>query len=393
MSWTTAADLRAQVQKLWNRGVLPAGLVSGTSLFPRRFTLKGPTSHELSQRFDEVREWSGALRRTPHCRIVMRDVRHRIIGSNSVPCEIWVDSPQDALALIGRRKEAQTLEELVNVTRARNALLLPWLAKHALRALALTDNWGRLLDVAAWMQNHPRPGIYLRQIDLPGIHSKFIEDHRGVLSELLDLVLPAEVVDARRSGINQFCARYGFRDKPQRVRFRMLDASRALLPTGTDQDLTLNTDAYDRLECAVKLIFITENETNFLAFPDVPDAMVVFGAGYGFEMLANAEWLRQCEIHYWGDIDTHGFAILDQLRARFPHAQSLLMDRETLMVHRSLWMQESNPERRDLARLTPAERALFDDLRDNRLGEGIRLEQERIAFGCLHSALSRLQKR
>lgn len=393
MSWTTLVDVRAQVQKLWDRGVLPAALVSGAPLFPRRLALRVPTSDELSQRFDEARDWAVALRRIAHCRVVMREVRHRVIGSNLVPCEVWVDSLADALALIGLSKDAHTLEELSKVTRARNALLLPWVEKYALRAMALADDWARMLDVIAWMQLHPRPGIYLRQIDLPDIHTKFIEDHRGVLSELLDQVLSAEAIDTRRSGINQFCARYGFRDKPQRVRFRMLDASRALLPMGTDQDITLNADAYDRLESAVKRVFVTENETNFLAFPDVADAMVVFGAGYGFEMLANAEWLRQCEIHYWGDIDTHGFAILDQLRARFPDAQSLLMDRETLMAHKSLWTREPSPEQRDLARLTSAEQEVFNDLRDNRLGEGVRLEQERIAYSRLHSALSSLQLR
>ena len=38
---------------------------------------------------------------------------------------------------------------------------------------------------------NPRPNIYLRQVDLPGLHTKFIEAHRGVLAELLDLALPS----------------------------------------------------------------------------------------------------------------------------------------------------------------------------------------------------------
>jgi hypothetical protein len=54
MSWTTAETLKAQVSRLWDRGELPASLVSGTPLFPRRFTLKAPSSADLSQRFDEV---------------------------------------------------------------------------------------------------------------------------------------------------------------------------------------------------------------------------------------------------------------------------------------------------------------------------------------------------
>jgi hypothetical protein len=34
---------------------------------------------------------------------------------------------------------------------------------------------------------------------------------------------------------------------------------------------------------------------------------------------------------YWGDLDTHGFAILDELRAHCPHAESLLMNRATFL--------------------------------------------------------------
>jgi hypothetical protein len=68
--------------------------------------------------------------------------------------------------------------------------------------------------------------------------------------------------------------------------------------------------------------------------------MVVFGLGYGLERLADVEWLRQVEVHYWGDIDTHGFGILNRLRARLPDAHSFLMDRSTLEAHRALWGQE-----------------------------------------------------
>jgi hypothetical protein len=55
-------------------------------------------------------------------------------------------------------------------------------------------------------------------------------------------------------------------------------------------------------------IFITENEINGLAFPDLPDGIVVFGLGYALDRLAAASWMADRAIHYWGDIDTHGFA-------------------------------------------------------------------------------------
>ena len=65
------------------------------------------------------------------------------------------------------------------------------------------------------------------------------------------------------------------------------------------------------------------------------------------------------EIVYWGDIDTHGFAILDRLRSRHPGVTSIMMDSHTLLAHRKQWVREPVPTRRALERLTPNEGALY----------------------------------
>jgi hypothetical protein len=241
------------------------------------------------------------------------------------------------------------------------------------------------------MVRHPQPGVYLRQIDVPGVHSKLIEQNRGVLSEWLDLVLPAQAIRAERSGIGQFSARYGFLGKPVRIRFRVLDAGLVLLPGPLCPDVTLDAESFARLQSpSIRQIFITENETNFLAFPPVEASIVVFGAGYGWEALGKARWLEHCALHYWGDIDTHGFAILDRLRGHFPRVESFLMDRATLFAHELSWGEEADPVAHDLVRLTEAERVLYDELRDNRIRKGLRLEQERVGFGWMSAALERL---
>ncbi len=390
MTWTRAADVRAQVQRLWDRGEILASMVDGTALFPRRLNFKGPASSELSDRFDAVRTWIAELASLSHCRLETREIRHRVLGQNRVPSGIWIDTQDDALAWIGKRREVAHFRGILEQTRVCEPALLDWLARRPLRALELAGDWPRLLSIIHWLQIHPRPGIYLRQVDLAGVHTKLIESHRSTLAELLDLALPCDAIDARYAGVGRFALRYGFRDKPQRVRFRILDPERALLPTGGDQDIALDAASFARLAPQVSRVFVTENEVNFLAFPQVRDSLVLFGAGYGFEVLARAEWLACCSIHYWGDIDTHGFAILDQLRAHWPDAASFLMDRDTLLQFRTQWVEEETPASRDLARLTPEELALYDDLRDNRLGERVRLEQERIGFGWVESALAAL---
>ena len=121
------------------------------------------------------------------------------------------------------------------------------------------------------------------------------------------------------------------------------------------------------------------------SIPDSPGAIVVFGAGSGFDHFALVPWLAEDPVHYWGDIDTHGMAILDQLRGFIPHAVSLMMDHDALMAHRGFWGTEERPTRRDLRRLTDAELAVYNDLRDNRLPPNLRLEPERNRFGWVRA--------
>lgn len=390
MTWTRPVDLHAQVQKLWDRGELPASLVTGESLFPKRLVLKCPSSAEMADRFEEARTWISELRVMPHCRVEMREFKHRVFGANAVPHEVWIDTVEDALALIGKQRDVARFAALTDVTRKRQPQLLSWLAKRPMRALELSNEWSLLLEIVVWLQAHSRPGVYLRQVDIPGVHSKFIEDHRGVLVELLDIILPPALIDSTASGTSQFAKRYGFCDKPVRIRFRVLDPEYALLPGILVQDITLDAGSFARLDPKVSRVFITENEINFLAFPRLKNSLVIFGAGYGFEMLSKAEWLSHCHIYYWGDIDTHGFAILDQLRNQFDYVDSFLMDRNTLLAFETLWGDEEKQTLRDLHRLNPEERALYDDLRDNRIRKNLRLEQERIGFGWVESALSAL---
>jgi hypothetical protein len=391
MTWTRPVDLRAQVQKLWDRGELLASFVTGKALFPKRLVLKGPTSAEMADRFEEARTWVSELRVMPHCRVEMREFKHRVFGANAVPNEVWIDTVEDALAFIGKQRDAVRFTALTDMTHKRQPQLLGWLAKRPMHALELSTEWSLLLDIVAWLQAHSRPGVYLRQVDIPRVHSKFIEAHRAVLVELLDIVLSPAVIDPTASGTSQFAKRYGFSDKPVRIRFRVLDPGHALLPSALVQDITLDAESFARLDPNVARVFITENEINFLAFPQVKDSLVIFGAGYGFEMLNKAEWLSRCRIYYWGDIDTHGFAILDQLRSQFDHVESFLMDRNTLQAFEALWGEEDKQTLRDLPRLTSEEKSLYDDLRDNRIRKNLRLEQERIGFGWVVSAVSALK--
>jgi len=390
--WTTPADVRRQLAPYWESGRILAARLEHTPLFPLVLRLKRPDTRALADRFDEVRSWIKGLEAGSKAaqgfgyELDWAEINHRQLGRNRLPRAVQVPTEDDALRLLGEHRQAARFQELADATLALFPALAPWLARRALLALSHAADWPRVLAVLAWFRDHPRCGLYLRQLDIPGVDTKFIETRRGLLADLLDQVLPVDAT-AAPGGAANFERRYGLATRAPLVRFRLLDER---LHIRGLSDLTVPVDDFARLAIPADRVFVTENEINGLAFPPLPGSLVIFRLGYGLDLLADIPWLRAKALVYWGDIDTHGFAMLDRLRATLPQARSLLMDRETLMAHRALWVREASAQRAPLGRLTAAELALFEDLRDDRLGEGVRLEQERVSFGALRRALEEM---
>jgi hypothetical protein len=132
---------------------------------------------------------------------------------------------------------------------------------------------------------------------------------------------------------------------------------------------------------------VVENEITYLAFPLPGAAVVIFGGGYAVDVLEPLGWLTDLDLVYWGDIDTHGFAILNRLRHRFGNARSMLMDRATLLGHRGQWVTEPRPTAAVLDLLDAEEAEFYRDLVEGVFGPSVRLEQERIRFAAIERAL------
>jgi hypothetical protein len=103
---------------------------------------------------------------------------------------------------------------------------------------------------------------------------------------LLDLILPADAIDTSASVTRAFDQRYGLRPKPLLVRFRILDERLHLHGLS---DLSVPVAEFAQLDIPVTRVFMTENDVNGLAFPAVPQAIVIVGreraAGAGTDCL------------------------------------------------------------------------------------------------------------
>ena len=378
-TWTRPGDVRAAVRKKWDSGALLARFAAGQDWEPLSIPIRGPSAGQIGERLAEVRQWAAEwadATRGP-LRVEHKQVGGRQFGANSIPCRAWLDGYDEAWALLKVGPDVRRLNELMEA--ARGTRLIPWLTGHPLRALRLEGAWDRLLATVRWIEQRQVPGMYLRQIDVPGVDTKFVERYKGVLTELLDAQLDPSRVEAAAP---DFAGRYGFRRRPGYVRFRVPGGFRGF------SELSVRTNEFAAAPDGITHAYVIENEISYLAFPVPAAAMAILGGGYAVPVLEPLGWLAGLDVVYWGDIDTHGFAILNRLRHHLPYARSMLMDRATLLGHRDHWATEPSPTAAALDRLDRAESALYTDLISNTYALSVRLEQERIRFAAVEKAVS-----
>lgn len=378
-NWTEVGDIRRKLERKWDKGDFLAARLKNEPL-ERRIPLKKPATKDWVEKFDATRTWVDHLVAAGQKNLFtleLKEISHRQLGRNRFPQAVVFNSDDSLFKFIGKLDGVHRFDALCELILGDFPALRPWLEKRPLVALTNEGDWPRLLAVLSFLKQNLRPRIYVRQLEIAGVDTKFIEKHKKLLSELLDLVLPKNAIDWGATGVKKFEQRYGFVSKPLLIRFRILDEEHYIAGLS---DLQIPADEFSRLHLDIDTVFITENEINGLAFPPANRAIIIFGLGFGLDRLAGIKWLKSRNIHYWGDIDTHGFVMLDQLRSYFPKARSFLMDRQTLMAHRSQWGVEERPTKRELQRLLPEEQEVYHLLVGDGFTERLRLEQEKISY-------------
>lgn len=377
MTWSTAGDVRAAVERRWKDGTLLRAYADHLPFPLIDVPLRGPRAAEIGERLDEVQTWSAALRtasRDGRCfTLQTKPVGGRLIGRNELPARAIIHSYGQAWALLGVSALVRTFDQVLATTSGVPAAAA-WVRRRPLAALELAPQWPTLVSAYVWLDAARGSGRYLREITAPGVDTKYAERHRSVLAELLGV----------SSTPDGFLRDLGLQGKPKMIRTRP-DASLGLLPPAAE--VALRPDDLAALDVSPTAALVLENEITYLSVPVPPSGIVLWGKGFDVDLIGRLPWLRNCPVTYWGDLDTHGFAILNQLRAWLPHTRSVLMDSVTLLEHRQRWTAEQTPTRAPLGRLTEPEASLYRDLVEGRWGDRVRLEQERIDWAW---ALARL---
>jgi hypothetical protein len=346
------------------------------SAWPLEITLGIPTENQAVRQVDDVRAWVAAWQSWRGVgSLTWIDRRWRNLGTQRLPEKLALSDPAEVAQWVGEADRWGRAQQRYTELLKR----WPQLANKLPRYFDLLADYSemdyqRLIDMVAWIEKNPSSNLYPRQLPVAGLDSKWLEGRKTVVSGLVD------AVQGSLASESDFFQRCGLRSPPQPIRLRILDENLRLRVGGLG-DISTPWEQLAALDLPARNVFIIENLQTGLAFDDLPGSVVIMQLGYSVDVLGRLPWVTESHCIYWGDLDTHGFAILNRARSHLPALKSVLMDEETLLSYQELWVEEKEQHRAEaLSFLTESEQTVYQAIKRNVWGQNIRLEQERIAW-------------
>lgn len=369
------ADIRKRLERTW-----ASDITGETASWPHQFPLNPPASKAaLESQWDTVRAWGRTLADWEQTHNVETEIvragRQVFTTPQRIPSHARVETMKAAANTLDRSTTGEWSTRL-NRAHERTTSIREQFpnATGITRILRDTDTWtdtdfGLLLTVADWFRNNhtSAAGLTPRQVPVPGLHAKWLNtSHQHVLN--LTGLLSLGLADRH----------------PPRIHFTYLDPQHRA-NGGRWHDSATVGDHFGPAYTP-RVVLISENKDTAINFPELPGGIAVEGEGFGGKSAATYPWLVDAEhVIYWGDIDRHGYEILNNWREDGVPVRSILMDQTTYNAYEKYGTNTDKTgnaigpgERKALPALTEAERAVYNHLTDPAATTNRRIEQERI---------------
>jgi hypothetical protein len=355
-------------------------------IFPFTVKFKKIKQSDLIQNFSQISKEIEIVKKS-NLPFVFESRNYKNIGIQNLPNAVEYKSREAFLKFINRELEfTQFIRDYEKIVLQYPTLKMLFMIKPKL-IIEYTKDWDKLLSICDYFRAKKHINNYIRELSIVDVNTKFIEKHKSILDKLLSNILDENSFDSSITGFKD----YGFERKYllkyplPLVRFRILDEK---LKLSGVSDITLPINEFEALKIDCKTVFVVENKITTLSFPQVKNAIVLFGSGYSVGILKNVEWFRSKKIYYWGDIDRDGFAILSQVRGYFSHVKSIMMDKKSIINFKNLSVTDSKTGLypKTLQHLTQDEEEIYQQVYETEF----RLEQERIDFSYVKEILQQL---
>ena len=377
MSFYILNDIYQKLHKIYNKGDILKEYIEPKGLFPIVIKLKKVQQKDIQGNFSLLLKQIKNLKDSPFD-VEYKQFDFKRLGMQTLPISIKINTIEEYCDIMDKVEVYERFIILYQKVIGKYPLLKEMIYKKPMLILEYTNEWDKLFLIIDYLVDKKAPNIYIRELVLDGIDTKFIESYKKIIDIFVSEIKGVESL--KSIGEYEFEKKYNFKYPQSQVRFRILDD--ALKIAGLD-DLTLNIDDFKNLKIECEKVFIVENKITFLSFPRCTNSIVIFGSGYSIGKLKDTTWLQDKKIYYWGDIDIDGFAILSQVRGYFSQTRSLCMDIKTADRFQDMAVSYKNKKFPELEHLTKDEDELYKRLIFDYYGESIRIEQEKIPFDYL----------
>ncbi|UYQ92840.1 DUF2220 family protein [Chitinophaga horti] len=298
------------------------------------------------------------------------DWKERTVNGSkqSVPVRIYFDTMEDFLHFTKRELNHAAIQRAYANLSSCFPALKQWAAEHPAVLLEQEAIWEDVIKVCSYFTSHAPPHpYYIRELPIE-VHSKFIEQNSQLLRKLLDILLPPEAINISS---NDFSQRYHLKKIAPYTQIRILDD--ALKPHLGYDECSLSLEDAAWLQWVPEYVFIIENQTCFITFPKMKNAVAIFGEGFKSRLSRHLPWLAKTKLFCWFDLDAAGFEMVNMVRESYPDAECFLMDAQTYAAFDRFAVTNKNKPKQ-LPLLHADEKRMYKFLTQN----SKRLEQERI---------------
>lgn len=307
--------------------------------------------------------------------IEYQTVKTKKHGTQDIPISISFLTEYDYLKYVNEEKNTAKFRTDITHILSSFPELKEWIYKYPDKVIK--NDWESLLRVCEYFKVNHKANLYVRELPIR-VHTKFIENNKGIIKELLDIIISESINNDEKVFEKRFNLKY---DEPL-VRFRILDETISHQLFGGISDISIPISEFQQLPLPIEKVYIVENKINMLTFPIIKDSIVIWGHGFGVDIMKDVEWFQTKKIYYWGDIDAQGFQILSEIRTYFKHVESFLMDKNTFHKFYEDEKGTITNIEKELC-LTEEENELYKYLKENNL----RLEQEKIPHYYIHTKI------
>ncbi len=250
------------------------------------------------------------------------------IGKQRWPAKVIVNTAEDFLFLIQKEKEIIIFDRILSDLKKWRPGITDWLVKCPELLLRHIENWAGLCAVVDYLLSNDVTTYYIRNLPVP-VHTKFIEEHEGIILSLLQH-FNSENGDIDYTSLIHAA---GLKRKPVLFAIRWLDEELAYQNTQGMEVLGITPENLRNRNWEITELWMVENETALFMLPERRHSLAICSRGKAVELLRDVTWLNNVKVYYWGDMDEDGYAMLRQCRKLYPHAVSVLMDINALQFH------------------------------------------------------------